>query len=81
MPATEDSDCCFGARGRRIGMVANVIIKYQVQRHVWIHYSSGCPMLVDLGWVGLTLIWVFHHLSQLLSLFCPIPISPAELGS
>ena len=27
-------------------------------------------VLVDLGWVGLTLIWVFHHLVQLLGPFC-----------
>ena len=31
-------------------------------------------------WVGLTLIWVFHHLAQLHSHFCQIPISPGRIG-
>ena len=31
-------------------------------------------------WVGLTLIWVFHHLAQLHSHFCQIPISLGRIG-
>ena len=37
-------------------------------------------MLLDLGWVGLTLISVFHHIDQLPSRFCQIPISPRRVG-
>ena len=29
---------------------------------------------------GLTLIWMFHHLAQLHSHFCPIPICPSRTG-
>ena len=43
------------------------------------HYRMS-HLLVDLGWVGFTLIWVFHHLAQLPSRFCQIPISPGRIG-
>ena len=31
-------------------------------------------------WVGLTLIWVFHHIAQQTSLFCQISICPSRTG-
>ena len=40
---------------------------------------TGLPMCSE-TWVGLTLISVFHHLAQLPSRFCQIPISPSRVG-
>ena len=40
---------------------------------------TGCPNWAE-TWVGLTLISVFHHLSQLPSRVCQIPISPRRVG-
>ena len=36
---------------------------------------TGCP-----NWVGLTLIWIFHHLAHLHSHFCQIPHSLGRIG-
>ena len=40
--------------------------------------TAGCHTC--LCRVGLTLIWVFHHLAQLPSRFCQIPICPGRIG-
>ena len=40
---------------------------------------AGCP-ICPLTWVGLTLIWVLHHLAQLYSRFCKIIINPGITG-
>ena len=42
-------------------------------------YYTGCRIRL-FTWVGLTLISLFHHLPQLYSRFCQIPIRPGRIG-
>ena len=41
--------------------------------------STGCP-ICPCTWVGLNLNWIFHHLAQLLSRFCQIPVGPNRIS-
>ena len=61
--------------------VGPCVLKQELEVRKWIKTdfgatSSGCPK----SWVGLTLISVFHHLAQLPSRFCQIPITPSRVG-
>ena len=46
-------------------------IRICLRKSVYIVHT-GCP-ICSCTWVGLTLIWVFHHLAHLPSRFCLIP--------
>ena len=52
-------------------------IRICLRKSVYIVHT-GCP-ICSCTWVGLTLIWVFHHLAKLLSHFCQIPFSPRRI--
>ena len=39
-------------------------------RKLWRIYRVA-QVVTDMSWVGFTLIWMFHHVAQLPSQFCP----------
>ena len=77
----EGEQCFYPSEAhRQQNKKLQIRILFLMPLSLFLSSSTGCrPKGVE-TWVGLTLISVFHHLSQLPSCFCQIPIRPSRVG-
>ena len=75
-PEAEEESCAswFGERHVRCTQFNNTLDSRVGRRSSTL--LQGVPSAT---WVGLNLIWVFHHLAQLLIRFCQINTSPSRI--